>query len=83
MRQEAGLFGEQPPNAECNSSSYIAGDDVRVVLVPIRQGRTADWKGGVKDWVVVDDGQDHAPAASSLDDRGRSNGQPLVNGITE
>ncbi|KAL9114934.1 MAG: hypothetical protein Q9227_001177 [Pyrenula ochraceoflavens] len=57
-REEAGLFGGHVPNADASaegSSSYIAGEDVRVVLVSVREGRIADWKGGVKDWTLVDD----------------------------
>jgi hypothetical protein len=79
-KEEAGLFGEVP-NADGHSSCYIDGDDVRVVLVPVRAGRIADWKGGVKDWVVV--GENEASARQDHGEgRGRNNGQPpLVNGI--
>lgn len=77
-KEEAGMFGGQPPNPEGSSSCYMAGDDVRVVLVPVREGRIADWKGGVKDWVLeggsgVVDGGDSS--------RGRSGASHLVNGI--
>ncbi|KAJ9607672.1 hypothetical protein H2200_007750 [Cladophialophora chaetospira] len=82
VRQEAGFFGGQPQNPETeNSSCYIEGEDVRVVIVPVREGRTADWKGGVKDWVVT---EEDAPSTTDAvtQERGRSNGQaPLVNGI--
>lgn len=81
-REEAGLFRGQSPNPEGNSSWYIAGDDVRVVLVPVREGRIADWKGGVKDWVLVDEGTPSS-RANDATNRGRSNGQPLVNGILD
>ena len=48
-REEAGLFGGQPPNApgglnegtaanSSSSSCYIEGEDVRVVIVPVRGG---------------------------------------------
>lgn len=79
VKEEAGFFGQET-GADGNSACYIAGDDVRVVLVPVRAGRIADWKGGVKDWVVVDD---EGGRAGAPEDRGRSeNGQaPLVNGI--
>ncbi|EXJ58893.1 hypothetical protein A1O7_06323 [Cladophialophora yegresii CBS 114405] len=81
VRQEAGFFGAPPQNPETeNSSCYIEGDDVRVVVVPVREGRTADWKGGVKDWVLVEEGAPFASGEAS-GERGRSNGQPLVNGI--
>ena len=28
-------------------------DDSRVVIVQVREGRIADWKGGVRDWQLV------------------------------
>lgn len=82
-REEAGFFRTQPPQNEGNSSCYIAGDDVRVVIVPVREGRTADWKGGVKDWIVVDEETSPVTANLASGERGRSNGQPLVNGIID
>ena len=70
-REEQGLFGSTPhAQAEGDgvASCYIEGEEVRVVLVDVREGRIADWKGGVKDWTLVtDDGHE----------RGR---QGLVNG---
>ncbi|KAI1460175.1 hypothetical protein F4805DRAFT_418499 [Annulohypoxylon moriforme] len=32
---------------------FVAGEEVRVILVHIKDIRTSDWKGGVKDWVLV------------------------------
>jgi hypothetical protein len=29
---------------------YIEGEEVRVVVVRITDGRVSDWKGGVRDW---------------------------------
>ncbi|KAK4949779.1 hypothetical protein LTR10_011621 [Elasticomyces elasticus] len=81
---ESSFFSSQSAeeNKE-NSSCYIAGDDVRVVIVPIREGRIADWKGGVKDWILVDDDESSTTNTqdTSIDQRGRSGEQPLVNGI--
>lgn len=81
-REEAGLFGGQPPSADSleggSSSCYIEGDDVRVVVVRVKEGRIADWKGGVKDWRVID--EDEATEAQA-DERGRREEPPLVNGI--
>lgn len=71
-QEEAGLFGGQVPNADASSegrSCYIEGEDVRVVLVRVKEGRIADWKGGVKDWALV-----------SNDDQQISQ-MPLVNGV--
>ena len=33
---------------------YIEAEEVRVVAVRVIDGRIADWKGGVKDWALVD-----------------------------
>jgi Pyridoxamine 5'-phosphate oxidase len=96
-REEAGMFGGQAPSAQASgsgfqgesSSCYIDGDDVRVVVVRVREGRIADWKGGVKDWLVTDESDDDdeeeeegmsesGPVGGS---RGRSNRETLVNGV--
>lgn len=79
-REERGFFGQTmnaPENGhhtegDGGASCYIEGEDVRVVLVGVREGRIADWKGGVKDWSL----------ASVADDSGhRSRTEPaLVNG---
>lgn len=59
-RQQQQQEGQRRPSLGIDS-------DVRVVTVRVREGRIADWKGGVRDWRVVTE----AP------------GQPaaLVNGI--
>ena len=33
--------------------SFIEGEEVRVVVVEIRDGRVSDWKGAVRDWSLV------------------------------
>lgn len=33
-----------------SNGCFIEGEDVRVILVQIEDGRIADWKGGVQDW---------------------------------
>ena len=33
-------------------TAYLEGDDVRVVVVEVKEGRISDWKGGVKDWAI-------------------------------
>lgn len=53
------------------TSCFIQGEEVRVVVVEVKQGRIADWKGGVKDWSLV------SSAGEEL--RGRHRG---VNGIS-
>lgn len=32
---------------------FVAGEDVRVVVVEIRDVRISDWRGTVRDWVIV------------------------------
>ncbi|OJD18019.1 hypothetical protein AJ78_01911 [Emergomyces pasteurianus Ep9510] len=32
-------------------------ESARVVIVEVREGRIADWKGGVRDWAVVEEGE--------------------------
>ena len=71
-REERGLFGSTP-NApgDGGTSCFIEGEEVRVVLVGVKEGRIADWKGGVKDWSI-------ASTADSSDPRGR---ERMVNGV--
>ena len=56
-REERGFFGatQSPLQSEGDggASCFIEGEEVRVVLVGVRAGRIADWKGGVKDWTLV------------------------------
>ncbi|KAL8745333.1 MAG: hypothetical protein Q9190_002521 [Brigantiaea leucoxantha] len=72
-REERGFFGatqNAPSEGDGGASCFIEGEEVRVVVVEIREGRIADWKGGVKDWSISS-----GEASSS---RGR---QITVNGI--
>ncbi|KAI7207355.1 hypothetical protein KC333_g9452 [Hortaea werneckii] len=62
---------QQPRSGDGGRSSYIEDQDVRVVVVRIRDGRISDWKGGVKDFVLS-----HAGDADG-DDGGRG----MVNGV--
>lgn len=79
LSTEAGYFhqGQQQGSSEANASGYIEGDDVRVVLVPIRSGRISDFKGGVRDWLVVPE----EDGTSGLAENGRGRTEVLVNGI--
>jgi len=45
------------------SSRFASGgeEEARVVVVTIRDGRISDWKGGVRDWVLVDESGMDAP----------------------
>ena len=66
-----------PEQADEGSSCYIEGEDVRVVIVRVKEGRIADWKGGVKDWLVTSNGEVHDGSQRS----GHTNQEELVNGI--
>lgn len=78
LSTEAGYFGQSrsvggPGN---DASGYIEGNDVQVVLVPLRQGRISDFKGSVRDWQVVSE-----DVIDVIEDtRGR---EGLVNGIVQ
>lgn len=52
---------------------FIEGEEVRVVVVKIKDGRVSDWKGAIRDWTLLDAG-----AAGQVE-----NGAPLVNGVRE
>jgi hypothetical protein len=56
----AGLTPETTTTAahqtQAGREGSAADDDVRVVTVRVKEGRIADWKGGVRDWVIADDG---------------------------
>lgn len=83
LSTEAGYFGTgngavQQPNE--NASGYIEGNDVRVVLVPVRTGRLSDFKGGVRDWKVVDE-YEHGQDVAGVDPDGRGRTEELVNGV--
>ncbi len=60
-----------PTEGDGGASCYIEGEEVRVVIVRVREGRIADWKGGVKDWRLA--------SQDSGDLRGRHG---LVNGAS-
>jgi hypothetical protein len=48
-----GRDGEQETReGDGGRKCYVEGEEVRVVVVKIRDGRIADWKGQVRDWVV-------------------------------
>lgn len=50
-----GYAGEKAAEGDGGTSCFIQGEEVRVVVVEVKQGRIADWKGGVKDWSLVSD----------------------------
>ncbi|KAH9889110.1 pyridoxamine 5'-phosphate oxidase [Xylariomycetidae sp. FL2044] len=43
---------------------FVAGEEVKLIVVQIKDIRTSDWKGGVRDWVLVPQGT--APAVNGV-----------------
>ncbi|KAK7752505.1 hypothetical protein SLS62_005473 [Diatrype stigma] len=68
QRENGGGEGDGAGGNE-NREPFVSGDDVRVILVHIKDIRTSDWKGGVRDWVLMpaelggNDAGSAAPAA--------------------
>ncbi|GFN17340.1 pyridoxamine 5'-phosphate oxidase family protein [Aspergillus tubingensis] len=58
FEEELGTFGQQLQQQPGQRRPSISIDsDVRVVTVQVREGRIADWKGGVRDWQLVSEGE--------------------------
>jgi len=54
FEEEEMSFGQQQRMDPSQRRPSLAIDsDVRVVTVQVREGRIADWKGGVRDWVLL------------------------------
>lgn len=74
-REERGMFGTTLNAAhgeeDGGTSCFIEGEEVRVVIVGVQEGRIADWKGGVKDWTIVSPEEERS--------RGR---QDMLNGVS-
>lgn len=54
---ESSILGTSPGDqatADGGRGTFIEGEEVRVVIVKVNDGRIADWKGGVSDFVVGD-----------------------------
>lgn len=47
---------EDEDEGDGGKKCFIEGEEVRVVVVQIRDGRIADWKGRVRDWVIQGEG---------------------------
>jgi len=89
LSTEAGFFGSggyggAVQQSTEKASGYIEGNDVWVVVVPIKKGRISDFKGGVRDWSLVEEEESSAAftpavATSGYETRGRQ--ESLVNGL--
>lgn len=67
--EEMSLFGQQQQQAQQAQQaqqtetpgqrrpSVTVDGSARVVTVQVREGRIADWKGGVRDWTIIADNQ--------------------------
>jgi len=54
--EEPALFGTSPgADGDGGRGCWVEGEEVRVVVVKVKDGRIADWKGGVKDWVIAEE----------------------------
>lgn len=63
-KEERGVMaGEGDGGRGC----FIEGEEVMVVVVTVRDGRIADWKGGVRDWSVAGAATDCEAEATSGD----------------
>ncbi|KAF3768613.1 hypothetical protein M406DRAFT_344719 [Cryphonectria parasitica EP155] len=45
---------------------FVAGEEVRVIVVDVRDVRISDWKGNVKDWVLVSSGAAQEPVLNGV-----------------
>ncbi|EER24377.1 pyridoxamine 5'-phosphate oxidase family protein [Coccidioides posadasii C735 delta SOWgp] len=74
---EMGIFG-RPAEGGCVGGDEggqdvdvpVVEDDVRVVIVQVKEGRIADWKGGVRDWVVVSEDEERQIREGQLQPNG-------------
>lgn len=80
-------FGTSPGTIPADDSGdggrgcFIEGEEVRVVVVQVKDGRIADWKGGVRDWVVEDEEQTGLPPGAQGRIEVESAGWGNVNGV--
>jgi hypothetical protein len=72
--QSQGAFWDEREKQDGGRGIFIEGEEVRVVIVRITDGRVSDWKGAVRDWTLVGTGID------VRDNNGA--GAELVNGVT-
>lgn len=49
---QASASEEDPREGDGGTRCYVEGDEVKVVVVMIKDGRIADWKGQVRDWTL-------------------------------
>ncbi|KAF4621944.1 hypothetical protein G7Y89_g14398 [Cudoniella acicularis] len=66
--QRNSLWNERErENCDGGRGSFIEGEDVRVVVVKITDGRVSDWKGAVRDWSLAGaEGQNNVQGEASV-----------------
>lgn len=52
-----GFGRDSGPVEDGGRGCFVAGEEVRVVLVDIKDVRISDWKGGVRDWALKPEGE--------------------------
>ncbi|OAA47032.1 FMN-binding split barrel-related protein [Metarhizium rileyi] len=52
---EAVFHQDNNADADRRGSHFVAGEEVRVIIVDIKDVRISDWKGTVRDWALVSD----------------------------
>ncbi|KKZ60567.1 hypothetical protein EMCG_04744 [[Emmonsia] crescens] len=50
--------GDRTAGEREDVAAATVDEGARVVIVEVREGRIADWKGGVRDWAVVEEGEE-------------------------
>lgn len=62
------LFGTSPTatSGDGGRGHFIEGQAVRVVVVKIQDGRIADYKGGIQDWVIVPEQEESAGLVNGI-----------------
>lgn len=58
--------GQTQAQQDGGAGCFVAGEEVRVIVVTIRDVRISDWKGGVRDWVIVPAGDRAAPVMNGV-----------------
>lgn len=70
--QGQSAFVDEREKQDGGRGSFIEGEEVRVVVVRITDGRVSDWKGAVRDWRL---------GSSASGQSNNTAGERLVNGV--
>ncbi|RAR00702.1 DNA binding protein with alpha box domain [Stemphylium lycopersici] len=75
--EDGAANGEVPTEGDGGTKCYLEGAEVRVVVVKVRDGRIADWKGQVRDWAVTSDIETPTINASSQPSTKKPSSHPM------